>query len=78
MMTQCVIIENGMDFQTNIALGVINFVPGDPAMISDVIFSHPEFSGLHFTGSTAVFQDIWKKIGNNITKYRQYPRIVGT
>ena len=57
--------------------GVINLVTGDPVMISDIALSHPEFSGLHFTGSTSVFKDLWKKIGNNINLYRDYPRIVG-
>ncbi len=57
--------------------GVINlvFVSGQAA--GKVIFSHPKFAGIHFTGSTAVFQQIWKEIGNNIHKYRAYPRIVG-
>jgi 1-pyrroline-5-carboxylate dehydrogenase len=44
---------------------------------AEVIFNHPDFSGIHFTGSTAVFQNIWQKIGNNIHKYKAYPRIVG-
>ena len=57
--------------------GVINLVTGDPKMISDIALKHPEFSGLHFTGSTSVFRDLWKKIGNNISLYRDYPRIVG-
>lgn len=57
--------------------GVINVVYGDPKMISDVLLNHPEFAGLHFTGSTHVFQDLWKQIGNNIHKYKSYPRIVG-
>ena len=57
--------------------GVINLITGDPKMISDITLSHPEFSGLHFTGSTSVFRDLWKKIGNNINLYRDYPRIVG-
>ena len=57
--------------------GVINLVTGDPEMISDIALRHPEFSGLHFTGSTSVFRDLWKKIGNNILLYRDYPRIVG-
>jgi 1-pyrroline-5-carboxylate dehydrogenase len=57
--------------------GVINliFVSGPDA--GEVIFEHPDFAGIHFTGSTAVFQDIWKTIGNNIHKYKTYPRIVG-
>ena len=57
--------------------GVINLVTGDPEMISDIALKHREFSGLHFTGSTSVFRDLWKKIGNNISLYRDYPRIVG-
>jgi 1-pyrroline-5-carboxylate dehydrogenase len=57
--------------------GVINFVPGDAEMVSDTVFSHKEFAGIHYTGSTAVFQHIWKQIGTNIHKYRQFPRIVG-
>lgn len=57
--------------------GVINlvFVSGPDA--GDVIFKHPDFAGIHFTGSTSVFQDIWKTIGNNIYQYKTYPRIVG-
>ena len=57
--------------------GVINLVSGDPVLISEIALSHPEFSGLHFTGSTHVFKELWKKIGNNISVYRDYPRIVG-
>jgi len=57
--------------------GVINLVSGDPVMISDTVLAHPEFSGLHFTGSTEVFQKLWKQIGNNISTYRNYPRMVG-
>jgi 1-pyrroline-5-carboxylate dehydrogenase len=57
--------------------GVINVVFGDAAMISDTVFNHADFAGIHFTGSTHVFQDIWKTIGNNIHKYKTYPRIVG-
>lgn len=57
--------------------GVINVVFGDAAMISNTIFEHADFAGIHFTGSTHVFQDIWKNIGNNIHKYKTYPRIVG-
>ncbi|MDR3236153.1 MAG: L-glutamate gamma-semialdehyde dehydrogenase [Prevotellaceae bacterium] len=57
--------------------GVINlvFVSGKEA--GEVIFNHPDFAGIHFTGSTAVFREIWKTIGNNIHNYRAYPRIVG-
>ena len=57
--------------------GVINVVFGDPVMITDTILDHPEFSGLHFTGSTFIFKELWKKIGNNIHNYKTYPRIVG-
>jgi 1-pyrroline-5-carboxylate dehydrogenase len=57
--------------------GVINVVFGDPVMISDTIFDHSDFAGIHYTGSTHVFKEIWKKIGNNIHKYKTYPRIVG-
>ncbi|HBI00348.1 MAG TPA: L-glutamate gamma-semialdehyde dehydrogenase [Flavobacterium sp.] len=57
--------------------GVINVVFGDAVMISDTIFDHADFAGVHYTGSTFVFKEIWKKIGTNIHKYKTYPRIVG-
>jgi 1-pyrroline-5-carboxylate dehydrogenase len=57
--------------------GVINFLPGDAAMISDRVLNHPDLGGVHFTGSTGVFQSMWKTIGANIEKYKSYPRIVG-
>lgn len=57
--------------------GVINMVHGDPVMISDTLISSPDFAGVHFTGSTAIFNGIWGKIGQNISKYKIYPRIVG-
>tara|TARA_R110002050_G_scaffold158279_4_gene287557 strand:- start:3935 stop:5572 length:1638 start_codon:yes stop_codon:yes gene_type:complete len=57
--------------------GVINMIFTDPQETADIVFSHPDFSGLHYTGSTTVFQNIWTVIGKNITKYRTYPRIVG-
>ena len=57
--------------------GVINMVVADGPEAGDVVFNHPEFAGLHFTGSTAVFKHLWKTIGMNIDKYRSYPRIVG-
>ncbi len=57
--------------------GVINLVFASGPVTANVVFSHPDFAGIHFTGSTGVFQDIWKNIGNNIHKYRSYPRIVG-
>jgi len=57
--------------------GVINLVYVDGPTVGDVVFRHPAFAGLHFTGSTGVFQRIWKTIGDNIANYRTYPRIVG-
>ena len=57
--------------------GVINFVPGDPKAISDMALAHPELAGVHFTGSTEVFNSMWKTIGANMASYRSYPRIVG-
>jgi 1-pyrroline-5-carboxylate dehydrogenase len=57
--------------------GVINFVAGDPAMISKVLLSHHDLAGVHFTGSTEVFNDMWKTIGASMGSYRSYPRIVG-
>lgn len=57
--------------------GVINLVYVSGPDAGDVIFKHPDFAGIHFTGSTGVFQDIWKTIGENIHRYRSYPRIVG-
>ncbi len=57
--------------------GVINMVMGDPEMITDTLLDSPDFAGIHFTGSTTVFKGIWQKIGNNIQKYKTYPRIVG-
>ncbi|MDA9277564.1 L-glutamate gamma-semialdehyde dehydrogenase [Polaribacter sp.] len=57
--------------------GVINVIYGDPVMISDTVLASPDFSGLHFTGSTHVFKNLWKQIGNNIHTYKTYPRIVG-
>jgi len=57
--------------------GVINVVFGDPEMITNTVLASPDFSGLHFTGSTHVFKELWKQIGNNIHNYKTYPRIVG-
>lgn len=57
--------------------GVINLVYVSGPDAGDVIFNHKDFAGIHFTGSTGVFRDIWKTIGNNISKYKTYPRIVG-
>ena len=57
--------------------GVINLVFVDGPTAGEVIFNHPDFAGIHFTGSTGVFQDVWTKIGANIKKYKSYPKIVG-
>lgn len=57
--------------------GVINLVFSSGPATADVVFNHPDFAGIHFTGSTGVFQSIWKTIGENIYKYKSYPRIVG-
>ena len=57
--------------------GVINLIYVDGPVAGDIVFKHPDFSGLHFTGSTGVFQHLWKEIGANIDKYKTYPRIVG-
>ncbi|MFN7135117.1 MAG: aldehyde dehydrogenase family protein, partial [Myxococcales bacterium] len=57
--------------------GVINMVQGDAAMIAGQVLAHPELGGVHFTGSTSVFQGMWRTVGENITRYRQYPRLVG-
>lgn len=57
--------------------GVINFVPGDPVMISEKVLTHRDLAGVHFTGSTGVFNAMWKTIGGNMANYRSYPRIVG-
>jgi 1-pyrroline-5-carboxylate dehydrogenase len=57
--------------------GVVNFVPGDAGPISDVALNHPDLAGIHFTGSTAVFQEMWQRVGQNIARYKAYPRLVG-
>jgi 1-pyrroline-5-carboxylate dehydrogenase len=57
--------------------GVINMVTVDGPTAGDIVFSHKEFAGLHFTGSTAVFRALWKTIGSNLERFRSYPRIVG-
>lgn len=57
--------------------GVINLIYPSGPDAAEVVFQHPDFAGIHFTGSTSVFQDIWKTIGNNIHRYKTYPRIVG-
>ncbi|HLQ78475.1 MAG TPA: aldehyde dehydrogenase family protein, partial [Terriglobia bacterium] len=57
--------------------GVINFVPGDAASVSDAVLQHRDLAGIHFTGSTEVFQGMWRRVGENISNYRSYPRLVG-
>ncbi|MEY4632416.1 MAG: hypothetical protein RIQ81_2536 [Pseudomonadota bacterium] len=57
--------------------GVINFLPGEAGPISDCLMVHPDLAGIHFTGSTATFNNLWKTVGNNLDKYKTYPRLVG-
>ena len=57
--------------------GVINFLPGDARQITDALLEHPELGGIHFTGSTSVFNSMWQRVGQNLGKYRGYPRLVG-
>lgn len=63
--------------QAGLPDGVINMVAGKPAPISEQVLSHRDLAGIHFTGSTGVFQGMWKRVGNNIANYRTYPRLVG-
>ena len=63
--------------EAGLPAGVINLVFADGPEAGEVVFNHPSFAGLHFTGSTGVFQALWKIIGQNIHKYKSYPRIVG-
>ncbi|WP_343668863.1 L-glutamate gamma-semialdehyde dehydrogenase [Chitinophaga sp.] len=63
--------------EAGLPAGVINLVYVDGPKLGDICFSHPDFAGIHFTGSTAVFQHMWQTIGQNINKYKAYPRIVG-
>src|SRR5450759_5489628 len=57
--------------------GVINFLPGNSTDITNALLDSPEFAGIHFTGSTAVFNSMWKKVGENMGRYKSYPRLVG-
>jgi 1-pyrroline-5-carboxylate dehydrogenase len=57
--------------------GVINFLPGSAGMITDALLASPDLAGIHFTGSTEVFQQMWKTVGMNIERYKSYPRLVG-
>ncbi|HVL38343.1 MAG TPA: L-glutamate gamma-semialdehyde dehydrogenase [Fimbriimonadaceae bacterium] len=70
-MTMQILMEAGLP------PGVINLVLADGPTTGDICFSHPDFAGVHFTGSTGVFNAMWKKVGENIGTYRSYPRIVG-
>ena len=63
--------------QAGLPDGVINLVTGDPVMITEIALNNPNLSGVHFTGSTEVFKNLWSKVGSNINLYRDYPRIVG-
>ncbi len=63
--------------EAGVPAGVINLIYVDGPVAGDVIFKHPDFAGIHFTGSTKVFQTIWQEIGQNIHRYKSYPRIVG-
>ena len=57
--------------------GVINFVPGDAVQVTEILLDSPDLAGIHFTGSTTVFNSMWKRVGENAGRYRSYPRIVG-
>jgi 1-pyrroline-5-carboxylate dehydrogenase len=57
--------------------GVINFLPGPGVVLAPAAVDHPDFAGIHFTGSTAVFQDLWRRAAGNLERYRSYPRLVG-
>ena len=63
--------------QAGLPDGVINFIPGSAGQVGDAALDHPGLAGLHFTGSTAVFQAMWSRMGRNLTHYGGYPRIVG-
>ncbi|PUZ20678.1 delta-1-pyrroline-5-carboxylate dehydrogenase [Chitinophaga costaii] len=63
--------------EAGLPAGVINLIYVDGPVLGDVVFKHPDFAGIHFTGSTGVFQQLWKTIGENIHRYKTYPRIVG-
>ena len=63
--------------EAGVPAGVINVVFGDPVLVTNAVLTSPDFSGLHFTGSTFVFKELWKQIGTNIHRYKTYPRIVG-
>ncbi len=63
--------------EAGLPAGVINLIYPSGPTVGEICYAHPDFAGVHFTGSTGVFQSMWKSIGNNISRYRSYPRIVG-
>ncbi len=63
--------------EAGLPAGVINMLPGDGLEVSDVVLNHPDLAGIHFTGSTPTFHKLWGAVGENISSYRSYPRIVG-
>ena len=63
--------------QAGLPPGVINFVPGSAAMVSDILLADPNLAGIHFTGSTEVFQNLWQTVAKNLKQYKTYPRLVG-
>jgi 1-pyrroline-5-carboxylate dehydrogenase len=75
MLSASVIME--VFIEAGLPKGVINMISGNSGMISDVVIDSRDFAGVHFTGSTGVFNMLWAKIGQNIAKYKTYPRIVG-
>ncbi|AXI79953.1 L-glutamate gamma-semialdehyde dehydrogenase [Peterkaempfera bronchialis] len=67
----------GLLEEAGLPAGVVNMVTGDGLAVSEVALAHPELAGIHFTGSTATFQHLWRTVGENIAGYRSYPRLVG-
>jgi len=63
--------------EAGLPAGVVNLLPGDGLAVSEVALAHPDLAGIHFTGSTATFQHLWRTVGENIGRYRAYPRLVG-
>jgi 1-pyrroline-5-carboxylate dehydrogenase len=63
--------------EAGLPAGVINFVPGPGSVVGPAALKSPDLAGIHFTGSTRVFQDMWKTVGENVASYKSYPRIVG-
>jgi len=63
--------------EAGLPAGVINFIPGSGALISSVVLKHKELAGIHFTGSNATFNSLWKQVSDNLTSYRSYPKLVG-